>query len=71
MTDILVLGAAGKEFVADGEHGGGDDGLRGHGSIRVSIWRYRSPGRRECKSCRPFFSAIRIRRCKRNIGHVH
>ena len=26
MADILVLGASGEEFVADGEHGGGYDG---------------------------------------------
>jgi hypothetical protein len=30
MADVLVLGAAGKEFVADGKNGGGDDSFIAH-----------------------------------------
>lgn len=35
VADILVLGAAGQNLVADDEHGGGDD--FGHGRLRQKV----------------------------------
>lgn len=34
VADIFILGAAGEKFVADGEHGGGDDDVLAHGMFR-------------------------------------